>query len=66
MGTSACDELRATFKAKVDEGLVDMKFFFGKTSESTVEDVCADVNRMYAEVGRGNKTLVQSWGDSHR
>ena len=37
-------------RMKKDEGLVDMKFFFGQVSEATVDDFCEEVNRLYGGV----------------
>lgn len=53
-------------KMKADSDLRDMKFYLGKVSEATVEDVCGEVNRLYDEVAKGNVKEVHSWGDSQR
>lgn len=66
MTTAARDALTATFQAKKANGLRDLKFLFGDVSESTVEDVCGEVNKIYAEVEKGNVIIQKSWGDSHR
>ena len=50
-------------RMKKDEGLVDMKFFFGQVSEVTVDDFCEEVNRLYKLVDEGKFTKVESWGD---
>lgn len=60
----APDLLRETFKAKAAEGLVDMKFHLSNTDEATVEDICAEVNTMFAAIQRGDVVQVVSWGDS--
>jgi hypothetical protein len=43
-----------------------MKFFFGDVTESTVDEVCADVNKLYAEVAKGNVKTLKAFGDSNR
>jgi hypothetical protein len=65
MVATARSKLLATFKQKKAAGLRDMKFFLGRVSESTVEDVCSEINRLYEEVDKGNRVSVM-WGDSHR
>ena len=50
-------------KMKDNDGLLDMKFFLGDTSEATVEQVCGDVNHVL-ELYKDNKGReVTSWGD---
>jgi len=66
MAMTAKDELLSTFAQKKEHGLKDMKFFFGNVKESTVEDVCAEVNRLYAEEKKGNVKTIESWADSNR
>lgn len=61
----ASDVLRETFKKKVGDGLVDMKFHLGNVDEATVEGVCAEVNAMFDAIPRGDVAHVVSWGDSH-
>ena len=41
------------FKAMVGNGLVDVKFSLVKRDSATVEDVCANVNRMLDACERG-------------
>lgn len=65
MAKTARETLVADFQAKKAAGLKDMKFFLGNVTESTVEDVCAEVNRLYAEVAKGNVKTLESWGDSN-
>ena len=65
--TTAREQLTADFQAKKANGLKDIKFFLGTdVSDSTVEDVCAEVNKLYAEVAKGNFKILESWGDSQR
>lgn len=59
-------QLQADFRAMQGDGLRDMKFSLGKVSESTVEDVCAVVNRVLADVDAGKAKTVELWGDSNR
>jgi hypothetical protein len=66
MTKTAREILTADFQAKKANGLKDLKFFFGNVSESTVEEVSAEVNKVYAEVAKGNVIIQKSWGDSHR
>ena len=48
---------------KEEEGLLDMKFFFGEVSETTEEGFCEEVNRMYKLVDEGRCQKVERWGD---
>ena len=49
-----CAKLASRFQEmKEEEGLLDMKFFFGEVSETTVEGFCEEVNRMYKLVDEG-------------
>jgi hypothetical protein len=66
MDPTARDKLTADFQAKKAAGLKDMKFFLGNVAESTVEEVCAEVNKLHAEVAKGNAKTLKSWGDSQR
>ena len=50
-------------RMKEKEGLVDMKFFFGQVSETTVDDFCEEVNRLYKLVEEGRYKTVKTWGD---
>ena len=64
INTSECVELADRFqRMKADDGLVDMRFFFGQVSESTVDDFCEEVNRLYKLVKEGKYTKVEDWGD---
>ena len=53
-------------RMKAEDGLLDMKFFLGSVSEETVEDVCAEVNRLHEMVEKGKVKEVKQWGDSNR
>lgn len=66
MEPTARAQLLAAFQAKKAAGLRDMKFFLGNVTESTTEEVCAEVNKLSAEVAKGNAKTVKSWGDSQR
>jgi hypothetical protein len=66
MEQTAREKLTAAFQAKKAAGLKDMKFFLGNVAESTVEEVCAEVNKLYGEVAKGNAKTLKSWGDSQR
>ena len=50
-------------KMKEEDGLLDMKFFFGQVTESTVDAFCEEVNRLYKLVDDGKCTKVEKWGD---
>lgn len=63
---TARGDLQTKFRAMRENGLRDMKFSLGKVSESTVEDVCAVVNRVLADVDDGKAKTVEKWGDSNR
>jgi len=57
-------QLFARFQAKTaDDGLKDMKFFFGRVSESTVDTFCEEVNRLYRLVDEGKCTRIDDWDD---
>ena len=59
------DLLAARFKRmKAENGLVDLKFFFGQVSECTVDDFCGEVNRLYKLVDDGKCTKLEDWGDA--
>jgi len=66
MTDTAREILTAEFQAKKAKGLKDLKFFLGNVSESTVEEVCADVNNVFTEVAKGNVIIQKSWSDSQR
>ena len=51
-------------RMKANDGLVDLKFFFGQVSESTVSAVCEEVNRLYRLVDEGKYTKLERWGDA--
>lgn len=65
MAQTARDQLRAGFQAKKARGLKDLKFFLGNVSQTTVEEVCAEVNKIDAQVEKGNVIVQKAWGDSH-
>jgi len=57
-------QLVARFHAmKTNEGLLDLKFFFGQVSESTTDSFCAAVNKLYRLVDEGKYTDLDCWGD---
>ena len=61
------DLLTERFRSmKANDGLVDLKFFFGQVSESTVADVCEEVNRLYRLVDEGKYTKLERWGDAKK
>ncbi len=48
------DNLAARYdKLAAERGLVDVKFFLRNAGEATTEQVCREVNAMYAAVDRG-------------
>ncbi len=51
-------------RMKDEDGLVDLKFFFGQVSESTVDDFYEEVNRLYKLVEDGKYTKIKRWGDA--
>ena len=58
------EQLVARFQAmKANDGLLDLKFFFGQVSESTTDSFCAAVNKLYRLVDEGKFTDVEDWGD---
>lgn len=66
MSNSERQTLTANFQVKKANGLKDLKFFLGNVSQATVEEVCAEVNKIYAQVEKGNVIVQEAWGDSHR
>ena len=40
-------------RMKAEKGLVDVKYFLSNQGEATTEQVCREVNAMYAAVERG-------------
>lgn len=61
---SECAKLADRFQGmKANSGLLDLKFFFGQVSESTVDDFCEEVNRLYKLVDEGKVTKIEKWGD---
>jgi hypothetical protein len=65
MKNTARNELLTRFQAmKANDGLRDLKFLLGgRASDSTVEDVCADVLAFYEKVQSGDVTPQATWGD---
>ena len=61
--TTEQQTLVARFQAMKANGLKDLKFFFGQVSESTVDDFCEEVNRLYKLVDEGKCTKIDDWGD---
>jgi hypothetical protein len=59
-------KLVARFQAMKENGLKDLKFFFGQVSESTTDAFCEEVNRLYRLVEEGRFTDVADWGDGKR
>lgn len=51
---------------KASEGLKDVKFFLGKVSEATVDQVCGDVNSLLDKVENGEVHTIDKWNDSHK
>lgn len=48
------NSLDARYTKMKAEGLVDVKFLLGNPAEATSEEVCREVNAMYAAVDRGD------------
>ena len=49
---------------KAEEGLVDMKFHLGQVSETTIEAVCGQVNKLLDNVRDEKVRMLTTWGDS--
>ena len=63
--TRAQDQLNSRFrKMREEDGLLDMKFFFGQVSETTVDGFCEEVNRLHKLVDEGRFVEVKHWGDA--
>ncbi len=65
MTQTECQSLKERFQEKAKQGLVDVKFFVANPSEAVTEDVCLEVNRMYAAVDKGNMRPLD-FNDSRR
>ncbi len=48
------ETLAAQYENMAANGLVDVKFFLGNAGEATTEQVCGEVNAMYAALERGD------------
>lgn len=51
--TNACDVVAERYKAKLAEGLVDVKFLFQNKEEATVELACAELEALHQTVESG-------------
>ena len=58
---SPCDLLAARFERKAAEGLLDVKFFL-QPHKATAEEICGEVERLYAAVDAG-KSKALDFGD---
>ncbi len=47
------EKLAARYETMKAAGLVDVKFFLNNSGEATTEQVCREVNAMYAAVDNG-------------
>lgn len=43
---------------KAESGLVDVKYFLSNSGEATTEQVCREVNAMYAAMERGDAKVL--------
>jgi hypothetical protein len=66
MVQTAREALLARFDEMKGRGLRDMKFFLEGAAEVTVEAVCAEVNKFYDEVHKGNFKRIPEFKDSNR
>ena len=48
-----CRSLADRFRQKQEEGLVDIKFYLRNKSEAASEQICREVNSLYAAIDRG-------------
>jgi hypothetical protein len=48
------EQLATRYAGMAADGLVDVKFFLGNPGEATTEQVCEEVNAMYAALERGD------------
>lgn len=58
-------DLAARFNEMAAAGLVDVKFFVRNQDEAVSEQVCAEVNRLYEALERGESVLLE-FKDSNR
>lgn len=58
-------KLLSRFSEMKAKGLRDMKFYLN-ACETTVEQACADINRVYDLVERGDVVRMTKWGDSNK
>lgn len=65
MKMTECMSLAGRFKELAGKGLVDVKFYVRNLDEASTEQVCAEVNALYA-AREGGKTQALDFGDSRR
>lgn len=65
MENTQCTSLASRFKALASEGLVDVKFYVRALDEAVTEQVCGEVNSLYAAREAG-KARPLNFGDSRR
>lgn len=59
------DVLAARYNTMAAAGLVDVKFFLGNAGEATTEQVCEEVNAMYAALEKGDCEPLDFGDRSH-
>lgn len=65
MDTTNCMTLAGRFKELAGKGLVDVKFYVSNLDEAVTEQVCAEVNALYAAREAG-KASPLDFKDSRR
>lgn len=53
---TARNELKNRYKQMRNYGLIDLKIYLGDVSSVTVEQICAEVNKIFDMVDRGDIT----------
>lgn len=65
MSTTHCTDLATRFSDLEGRGLVDVKFFVRNLDEASTEQVCSEVNALYAALDAG-KSEALDFRDSKR
>ena len=64
-GNEQSEKLALRFEKKAKNGLLDVKFYVRNREETSVEQVCTEVNMMYDAIERGELSPIDL-GDSHK
>ncbi len=65
MATTERKKLNRRYNQLRTSGLRDVKFYLGEVAGITIEQVCAEVNRVFDIVDRGEAFESEDWGHSY-